>query len=109
MWRLIFALVLKPQIRDTRIQDQIVRDSALDWVLVQPVSLTDDADHAAPFASVDGETAGMKVSRTAVASVLADAATSEGWRHRTVSVSAGRRRVQSGFENDSDAAELVPG
>ena len=89
LWRLAFALVLQPQIRDTRIQEQIVRDSGLDWVLVQPVSLTDDADHVAPFASVDGDVTGMKVSRTAVARVHADAVTSDQWRHRTVSVSTG--------------------
>lgn len=89
MWRLAFALVLKPQIRDTRIQEQIVRDSGLDWVLVQPVSLTDDIDHVPPFTSIDGQTSGMKVSRTAVACVHADAVTSDQWRHRTVSVSTG--------------------
>jgi uncharacterized protein YbjT (DUF2867 family) len=89
VWRLTFALVLKPQIRDTRIQEQIVRDSGLDWVLVQPVALTDDADHVAPFTSVDGETTGMKVSRRAVACVHADAVTRDRWRHRTVSVSTG--------------------
>jgi hypothetical protein len=89
MWRLAFGLVLEPQIRDTGVQEQIVRDSGLDWVLVQPVSLTDDTENVTPFTSVDGETAGMKVSRTAVACVHADAATSTQWRHLTVSVSTG--------------------
>jgi uncharacterized protein YbjT (DUF2867 family) len=89
VWRLIFALVLQPQIRDTRIQEQVVRDSGLDWVLVQPVSLHDDPDDAPPFTSVDGQTTGMKVSRTAVARALAAAVTSDRWRHRTISVSSG--------------------
>jgi hypothetical protein len=89
MWRLASALVLKPQLRDTRIQEQIVRDSGLDWVLVQPVSLTDDADQVAVFTSVEGQVTGMNVSRTAVARVHADAVTSNPWRHRTVSVSTG--------------------
>ncbi|HVK78101.1 MAG TPA: NAD(P)H-binding protein, partial [Kofleriaceae bacterium] len=37
--RLFFALLLKPQIADTEIQNQEVADSGLDWVLVQPVHL----------------------------------------------------------------------
>ena len=39
--RLFFSLVLKPQIDDTQVQDQLVRHSGLDWTIVQPVHLTD--------------------------------------------------------------------
>jgi uncharacterized protein YbjT (DUF2867 family) len=89
VWRLAFGLVLAPQIRDTQRQEQVVRDSGLDWVLVQPVSLEDGHD-AAAFTSVEGVTTGMKVSRSAAARVLADAATAAlTWTHRTVSVLAG--------------------
>ena len=41
--RLFFALLLKPQIADTEQQEQLVRASGLDWLIVQPVNLTDEA------------------------------------------------------------------
>lgn len=39
--RLFFELILKPQIEDTEKQSRAVSESGLDWVLVQPVHLTD--------------------------------------------------------------------
>lgn len=42
MDQLLFSLLLKPQIDDTDIQDQIVRDSGLDWTITQPVHLKED-------------------------------------------------------------------
>lgn len=69
-WKLIFALLLKPQIADTEVQEQLVRESGLDWVLVQPVGLNDSADESA-FTSAQGDTKSMGVSRRAVGKVLA--------------------------------------
>jgi len=71
--RLVFALVLRPQIADTEAQERIVRSSGLDWTIVQPVTLTDGDEPAAR--SRTGGTDGMKVSRRAVGGVLADLAT----------------------------------
>src|SRR5690606_16496004 len=73
-WRLIFSLLLRPQIADTEVQEQIVRNSGLDWVIAQPVGLTDDTDEGSPFVSTDGEARHMNVSRQAVARFLAEAA-----------------------------------
>ncbi len=42
--RLFFNFVLKPQIEDTELQDNIVRHSGLNWTITQPVHLCDD-DH----------------------------------------------------------------
>jgi hypothetical protein len=70
---MFFKLVLKPQIADTELQNREVTESELDWVLVQPVHLTDDADAAMPFFSPRGETAKKKVSRKSVARFLARA------------------------------------
>jgi nucleoside-diphosphate-sugar epimerase len=39
--RLFFALLLKPQIADTELQQADVVSSGLDWIVVQPVHLTD--------------------------------------------------------------------
>ena len=73
VWRLIFALLLKPQIDDTEAQEQLVRECPLDWVLARPVSLT-DAEACTPEASAEGGVRSMSVSRKTVARFLADAA-----------------------------------
>ena len=88
--RLFFALLLKPQIADTEIQNQEVADSGLDWVLVQPVHLTDDARDDLPFASTTGEVAAMNVSRNSVGRFLAHATQSPAYIHRSVALSAAR-------------------
>lgn len=71
-WKLVFAALLAPQIADTEVQEQVVRDSGLEWVLVQPVGLSDDGD-ARSFVSDTAQAKGMTVSRTAVGVVLAQA------------------------------------
>jgi nucleoside-diphosphate-sugar epimerase len=89
-WRLTFALVLRPQIRDTQVQEALVRASGLDWVLIHPVSLTDETDAPDAVVSLSGDVAGMRVPRVAVARVLADAVEPATTRYirRTASVSA---------------------
>lgn len=83
--RLVFALLLKPQIADHGVQEDLVRRSGLDWTLVQPVYLTDGEEAAA--VSTDGSVQGMKVSRAALGGVLARLATGGGELRRSVSVS----------------------
>ncbi len=86
--RLVLALLLRPQIADHERQERIVRDSGLDWSLVQPVYLTDGDEEAVHSATGDVE--GMRVSRRAVGAVLADLAEDPGERGRTVAVSGAR-------------------
>lgn len=83
--RLVFALLLKPQIADHEVQEEVVRRSGLDWTLVQPVYLTDGDEPAA--LSVDGSVQRMKVSRRAAGEVLARLATGGDDVGRCVSVS----------------------
>jgi uncharacterized protein YbjT (DUF2867 family) len=85
--RLFFALLLKPQIADTELQDREVSESGLEWVLVQPVHLTDAREDDAPFVSTHGETAKMSLSRRSVGRFLAEAVTSSAYVHRTVALS----------------------
>ena len=85
--RLVFKLLLAPQIADTEVQEREVRASGLDWVLVQPVTLTDEVDDGRPVVSSRGETVSMKVSRVRVARVLADAVESDAHVGRTLAVS----------------------
>jgi uncharacterized protein YbjT (DUF2867 family) len=86
--RLFFSLILKPQIDDTEIQEQIVRSSGVDWVIVQPVHLV-DSDHVEsdPFISATGESRAMKVARSAVARFLATAVWDSSYTGKSVSVS----------------------
>jgi uncharacterized protein YbjT (DUF2867 family) len=88
-WRLVFSALLAPQIADTERQEDVVRGSGLDWVLVQPVSLTDAAGPEQLLASTDAAIRGWSVSRRAVARVLADAVDRPEWTGQTVAVSAG--------------------
>ena len=87
--RLIFALLLRPQIADTERQGAELRASGLDWVEVQPVTLTDEPWAGAPTTSTDGSIEGMKVSRAQVGWFLAQAVEDPTLTRQTVSVSAG--------------------
>lgn len=86
-WRLIFALLLKPQIADTELQEQRVRTSGLTWVVAQPVALTDDGDGRAPFASPEGRVRSMSIGRRSVAKFLADAVEGADYDRRVVALS----------------------
>ncbi len=89
---LFFALVLKPQIEDTELQNRAVEESDLDWVLVQPVHLT-DGEGEMPYVSAAGETGRPSVTRDGVGRVLARAATSPVLSRQTVTVSAALARA----------------
>jgi uncharacterized protein YbjT (DUF2867 family) len=84
--KVLFAVMIKPQIADTEVQEHIVRASGLDWTLVQPVYLT-DGERAEPYLSIDGSTRQSKVSRATLARVSADLATTRDHVGATVSVS----------------------
>jgi putative NADH-flavin reductase len=88
--RMFFALVLAPQIADTERQHAEVAASDLDWVLVQPVHLTDAASDDMPFVSTEGATERMKISRTSVGRFLAHAVTNPAFVHRSVALSGNR-------------------
>lgn len=84
---LFFELLLKPQIADTEKQNQQVVESGLEWVIAQPVHLTDTADDEMPFLSTDGETGRMKVSRSSVGRFLASAVRGPEFVRKSVALS----------------------
>ncbi|RJF92034.1 NAD(P)-dependent oxidoreductase [Noviherbaspirillum saxi] len=87
LYRLIFKLLLAPQIADTEEQERLVRNSRLDWVIAQPVNLTDTLEDGYPLASPEGEVNAMKVSRKQVGSFLANAIDTSAYLHRSVALS----------------------
>ncbi len=85
--QLFFKLILKPQIDDTEAQEKIVRNSDVDWVIAQPVHLTDEDSNAFPFLSVKGQTRLMKVARKSVAKFLTLAACEPDYIGKSVTIS----------------------
>lgn len=88
LYRLLYWLVLRPQIADTEQQERAVRASGLDWVIAQPVSLTDGPHQGLPFASPAGELGGMKVSRGSVGRFLVQAVEGSQYVGASVALSA---------------------
>lgn len=84
--RALFALMIKPQIFDSELQESLLRGSGLDWTIVQPVYLT-DGDSPEHFVSTDGRTRERKVARRGVAAVHADLIEQGSMVRETVSVS----------------------
>jgi uncharacterized protein YbjT (DUF2867 family) len=85
---LLFRVLLRDQIADTEVQERLVRGSGLDWVLVQPVSLTDREEEGEAYVSVEGETKAMVVSRGKVGRFLARAVGGREFVGRSVALSS---------------------
>lgn len=85
--RLFFEVLLKPQILDTERQDSDVANSGLDYVLVQPVHLTDAEEDAMPHISTTGEIGQSSVSRNSVGRFLAHAVRSDEFVGKSVALS----------------------
>ena len=66
-----------------------VTASGLDWVVVQPVHLTDAEDDREAFVSVDGAVGKSAVSRRSVGRVLAQAVSDPTLVRRSLAVSGG--------------------
>lgn len=86
---LFFGVLLKPQMADTEVQEIDVRDSGVEWVLAQPVHLTDDDTDDMPFTSATGEVRDWKISRRGVARFLAQAAQRPDYVGQSVALSGG--------------------
>ena len=84
--RILFALLIRPQIIDSEIQEGVLRGSELDWTIVQPVHLT-DAESVEHFTSTDGSIRRHKVARRGVAHVHAHLVENTDRVRETVSVS----------------------
>ncbi len=70
-WAMAFRLLLWPQILDSEVQESLVRESGLDWTLLQPVGLTERDTDVPALTSKDAEVRSMEVARSQVARVIA--------------------------------------
>ncbi len=87
-WKATFRLLLWPQLQDSARQEELVRASGLDWTIVRPVSLTDDATTAPAEVRDDGTVASFHLARGQLARVHADAVTSPDRVGQVLAVSA---------------------
>jgi uncharacterized protein YbjT (DUF2867 family) len=95
----LFQLLLKPQISDTERQEALVRQSELDWSLVQPVHLTDDADDSLPFTSLVGDVGRYAISRASVARFMTHALAAPELLQQAIAVSGSVTAVPVGPGN----------
>ncbi|MDP3232949.1 MAG: SDR family oxidoreductase [Myxococcales bacterium] len=72
-WAIAFSALLAPQIKDHELQESFVRQSGLEWTLVQPVALVDTPAGRPVLVSTASEAKSMKVSRFEVAEVICGA------------------------------------
>lgn len=87
-FRLAYRLLIKDQMADKEVQERLVRDSGLDWVIVQPVALTNGEPKGEVFASPNGEARHNSVSRRDVGRFLAELTASQRFARQSVAVSA---------------------
>ena len=83
---MFFALLIKPQIFDTEMQEAVLRGSGLDWTIVQPVHLSDDESDE-HFVSTDGRTRSARSRAEASRASTPNSSRARPMVGRTVSVS----------------------
>lgn len=86
-YRLIFNLFMKELMADKDRQEAVLRQSDLDYVLVQPVALTDASATGTWFASESGETRNMRISRKDVAAFIAQEIDAPRYHRQTAALS----------------------
>jgi len=81
--RLILPLLLRKVYEDKDRQDDVIRASSLDWVIVRPAVLNDEAARGRVRAVTDlSEVHGGKIARADVARFVVDQLTADTWLHR---------------------------
>jgi len=87
--RIMFGLLLRPVFLDHELQENLVRESGLDWTLVRPGAFTDGPASGAfkeGFAANDRNLT-LKISRADVAEFLKRQLSDRNYLHRAVSLS----------------------
>jgi uncharacterized protein YbjT (DUF2867 family) len=87
MAKVFFKLLLKEHIADKEKQEILVKNSGLDWTLVQPVALTDGAATGQWFASTEGKVRKSEITRADLATFIAAETIKRAHLGKTVSIS----------------------
>ena len=90
-FNLVAATLLRDVMADKELQERHVRASGLDWTIVQPMGLTDEAASGKSFVSTDGQHELTQVSRADVAAACMDAIESRSYIQQSIAVSTCRR------------------
>jgi uncharacterized protein YbjT (DUF2867 family) len=87
--QLFFSLLLKPQIADTEVQDEVVRESGLDWTIIQPVHLSNEGkEDEKPYPSMVNEVGNWSITRKIVGQYNAHALFNNNTIGRTIALSS---------------------
>jgi uncharacterized protein YbjT (DUF2867 family) len=86
-YKLLFDLLMKELMEDKERQEAVLKASGLDYVLVQPVGLTDAPASGRWFASTTGETRNMRMSRKDVAAFIVEEIGKPRYSRQTVTLS----------------------
>ncbi len=86
-YKVLFNLLMKELMEDKEGQEAVLKASGLDYVLVQPVGLTDAPASGRWFASATGETRNMRMSRKDVAAFIVEEIDNPRYRRQTVTLS----------------------
>jgi putative NADH-flavin reductase len=70
--KVVIPLALKREFQDKELQETLVRESDVDWVLVRPTSLTDGPARGKYRVDVDGGRVPSRISRSDVAAFMVD-------------------------------------
>ncbi len=81
--RLILPLLLRKMYEDKDRQEDVIRPSSLDWVIVRPAVLNNEAARGRVWAVTDlSKVHGGKIARADVARFVVDQLTGDTWLHR---------------------------
>ena len=86
-FKIIYQLLMRELMADKERQEAVLKASDLDYVLVQPVGLTDAPASGDWVASARGETRKMRISRKDVAAFIAEEIANPRYHRQTVALS----------------------
>jgi uncharacterized protein YbjT (DUF2867 family) len=90
-WKhIMFGLLLKKAYRDHQLQEDLVRKSKVDWIIVRPGAFTNKRINGGYHVGFDGSQRGLKlkISREELAEFLLKQATSDRYLYKEVSISS---------------------
>ena len=87
MFKLFYRLILREQIADKEQQEALLRASSANYVVIQPVALTDKPASGKWTATLDGTLGGSEVSRHDLAAVILSEVTAKTHTRQTISLS----------------------